>query len=72
MDERAPEPKIDHGAHLFRLTLELCQLVALFGCVVLLVKTGVNAKTGAALAVAGILTILLIRTPRPPLPGNDR
>jgi hypothetical protein len=74
-DRRAAElpdpddaPKIDHRGHLLRIALDLAQIVAIVGALVSLVRTGISAVTGVAI----VLTVVLLRTPRPPLPGDDR
>jgi hypothetical protein len=67
MSQREP-PTIDHRAHLLRLGLEVAQLAAAVGSVVAIVKGGFNVGAAALVAVTAVLSVALVRTPRPPLP----
>jgi hypothetical protein len=63
-------PKVDHRAHLIRIGLEIAHIAAIVGAGVALLKTGVSAISVAAITVAIVLTVVVMRTPRPPLPGD--
>jgi hypothetical protein len=65
-------PTIDHRAHLTRIGLEVGQIAAIVGALVELARKGPGVTSGAAVAAAVVLTVILMRTPRPPLPGDDR
>jgi hypothetical protein len=62
--------RVDHRAHRLRLGLEAAQLVALVATGTGLVKSGITATTLTLLAMTVLLSVWLIRTPRPPLPGD--
>ena len=64
--------EIDHRAHLLRIALEIAQLFAVITMLVLFAKTGFNVRTATALVAGALTTVLLARTPRPPLSGSGR
>ena len=61
---------VDHRAHRLRLGMEAIQLVGLVATGISLVRRGITATTLTLLAMTVLLSVWLIRTPRPPLPGD--
>ena len=67
---KQPPPKPDHGAHLLRLSLEMGQIATILVTIVAFARSRLSLLSGGALAAAVVLTVALMRTPRPPLPGD--
>ena len=61
---------MDHRGHLLRIGLELGQIAAVLATVVSVAKTGFGPRAAVLLAISLLLTVALLRTPRPPLPEN--
>ncbi len=64
--------EIDHRAHLRRIAIEIGQLLAAITTLVLFARSGFDVRTAGALVAAVLMTVLLARTPRPPLSGRGR
>jgi hypothetical protein len=67
---KEPPSKLDHDAHLLRLSLEIGQIATIIVTIVAFARSGMSLASVGALVAAVLLTIALVRTPRPPLPRN--